>query len=99
MNDIIEITQGKTTPILRIQANGRSAEVVVDTGHVLSTGKTWLAFAKVPCANVYTAQIVSDNLSRRICDAVAKARRDAYYMGYRAARKGLPPKAHFDGVL
>ena len=94
-----ETTREKTPPILRVQANGRSAELVVDTGHMLSTGKTWLAFAKVPCANVYTAKIVSDNLSRRIGDAVAKARRDAYYMGYRAASRGQPPRPHFDGVL
>jgi len=99
MNDIIEETLETTAPILRVQANGRSAELIVDTGHVLSTGKTWLAFAKVPCANVYTARIVSENLSRRIGDAVEKARRDAYFMGYRAARKGQPPRPHFDGVL
>jgi len=99
MNNIIEETLEKPAPILRVQANGRSAELIVDTGHVLSTGKTWLAFAKVPCANVYTAKIVSDNLSHRIGEAIEKARREAYYMGYRAARKGQPPHPHFDGVL
>jgi hypothetical protein len=99
MNDILEETALNETPILRVQASGRCAELVVDTGHMLSTGKTWLAFARVPCANVYTAKVVSDNLSRRIGDAVASARRDAYYQGYRAARKGLPPCPQFNGVL
>ena len=99
MNDVSEYTDNNITPVLRVQANGRCAELVVDTGHVLSTGKTWLTFARVPCANVYTARVVSENLSRRIGDAVLRARRDAYYMGYKAARKGLPPSPQFDGVL
>ena len=99
MNDILEETSVNESPILRVQASGRCAEVVVDTGHILSTGKTWLAFARVPCANVYTAKVVSENLGRRIENAVAAARRAAYYQGYREARKGLPPRPQFDGVL
>jgi hypothetical protein len=85
--------------ILRVQANGRCAEVVVDTGHVLSTGRTWLAFAKVPCSNVYTARILSENLHKRIRDAVTEARREAYRSGYLAGRRGEAPCASFDGTL
>jgi hypothetical protein len=100
MNDTNDTDVMETvTPVLRVQASGRCAELVVDTGHVLSTGRTWLAFARVPCANVYTARILSESLSRRIGDAVAGARRDAYYEGYRAARRGLPPRPLFNGVL
>jgi hypothetical protein len=87
------------SPILRVQTCGRCAEVVVDTGHPLNSGKNWLAFAKVQCANVYTAQMVCDSLSRRIEEAVIEARREAYYMGYDAARRGLPAHPQFDGVL
>jgi hypothetical protein len=87
------------SPILRVQTCGRCAEVVVDTGHPLQSGKNWLAFAKVQCANVYTARIVCDSLSRRIENAVADARREAYYMGYEAARSGRPASPRFDGVL
>lgn len=94
-----ETSMSNDTPILRVQASGRCAEVVVDTGHVLQSGKTWLTFARIPCANVYTARMVSDNIRRRIGDAVAEARRDAYYQGYNAARRGLPPSPQFDGVL
>jgi hypothetical protein len=88
-----------TSPILRVQATGRCAELVIDTGHTLSTGRNWLAFAKVPCTNVYTARILSENLARRIELAVEKTRLDAYYEGYRAARRGQPPRPEFDGVL
>jgi len=86
-------------PVIRVQASGRCAELIVDTGHTLSTGRNWLAFARVPCTNVYTAQILSESLNRRICQAVEKTRRDAYYMGYRAARRGLPARPQFDGIL
>jgi hypothetical protein len=87
------------SPILRIQTCGRCAEVVVDTGHALGSGRNWLAFAKVQCANVYTAKTVCDSLTRRIEEAVIDARRKAYYMGYNEARRGLPARPRFDGVL
>lgn len=87
------------SPILRVQTCGRCAELVVDTGHALQSGGNWLAFAKVQCANVYTARIVCDSLSRRIETAVTDARREAYYMGYEAARNGQPPRPRFDGIL
>lgn len=87
------------SPVLRIQTCGRCAEVVVDTGHTLGSGRNWLAFAKVQCANVYTARTVCDSLSRRIEQAVIETRREAYYMGYNAARRGLPARPDFNGVL
>ena len=86
-------------PILRVQASGRSVEFVIDTGHVLSSGKTWLAFAKLPCSNVYTAQTLCDSLGRRIGEAVASARREAYLSGYRAASRGEAPVPPTLGVL
>lgn len=98
MTDYPTLTE-EASPLLRVQASGRCAELVVDTGHTLSTGRNWLAFARVPCANVYTAQILSDSLARRIGEAVERTRREAYYMGYRAARKGLPARPSFDGIL
>ncbi|MFA5257601.1 MAG: hypothetical protein WC360_05565 [Opitutales bacterium] len=85
--------------ILRVQASGRCAELVVDTGHLLGSGRTWLAYAKVPCSNVYTASMLSENLGKRIGDAVAQARREAYNAGYRAARMGEAPHTYFDGTL
>ena len=87
------------TPIIRVQTCGRCAEVVVDTGHALQSGNNWLAFARVPCANAYTARMVCDNLSRRIEDAVLNARREAYYLGYEAAQRGQPARPFFDGIL
>jgi hypothetical protein len=99
MNNIVTDIIKNESPVLRVQASGRCAEVVVDTGHMLRSGKTWLAFARVPCTNVYTAKILSENLSRRIEDAVAEARREAYYQGYNAARMGRSPCPQFDGVL
>lgn len=100
MKDTSERSNTRPRPsILRVQANGRCAELIVDTGHVLSSGRNWMAFAKVPCSNVYTARILSESLGNRICEAVERTRREAYLQGYRAARKGQPPTPDFDGIL
>ncbi len=72
-------------PVILIQQDGRKAEIVIDTGYPLRNGKTWRAFAKVYCPNVYTAGLVTESLDRRIGDAVEAARREAYEEGYRHA--------------
>ena len=69
-------------PVILIQQDGCKAEIVIDTGYPLRNGKTWRAFAKVYCPNVYTAGLVTESLDRRIGDAVEAARREAYDAGY-----------------
>jgi len=85
--------------ILKVQASGRCAELVVDTGHILSSGRSWLAYAKVPCSNVYTAKVLSESLGRRIGDAVVQAKQEAYRQGYQAGLRGEAPHAYFDPSL
>ena len=72
-------------PVILIQQDGCKAEIVIDTGYPLRNGKTWRAFAKVYCPNVYTAGLVTESLDRRIGDAVEAARREAYDAGYQHA--------------
>ncbi len=85
--------------VLTVQQSGRCAELVVDTGHLLSTGRTWLAYARLPCQNVYTARMLSENLARRLSEAVAEARREAYNAGYMDARRGESPRRDFCGTI
>lgn len=86
-------------PLLRVEQSGRFAEIIVDTGHLLRSGRTWMAFARVPCANVFAARLLADNLRRRIAEAVADARREAYHEGYETAQAGARPRTHFSSEL
>ncbi len=81
--------------ILNIQQDGRKAEVVIDTGHPLRGGKNWLAYAKVYCPNVFTAQLVT----KRLGDAVQAAREEAYELGYKHALGNHPRISGFSRVL
>ena len=85
--------------ILNIQLDGRKAEVVIDTGHPLRGGKNWLAYAKVYCPNVFTAQLVADRLAKRLGDAVQAAREEAYELGYEHALDNQPRISGFSRVL
>jgi hypothetical protein len=95
----IHRTFSRERPVLRVQSNGSCAELVVDTGHRLSSGRTWLAFARVPCANSYSARLLSEQIEQRLSEAVAAARREAYNEGLRAGQLGLPPPDNFGGAL
>ncbi|MGF1485429.1 MAG: hypothetical protein ACFBZ8_13815 [Opitutales bacterium] len=72
--------------VLYIQPDGRTAEVVIDTGHRLRTGKSWRAYAKVYCNDPLHAQLMAERLKKRLGDAVEMARREAYAQGYADAR-------------
>ncbi len=85
--------------ILNIQQEGRKAEVVIDTGHALRGGKNWLAYAKVYCPNIFTAQLVADRLAKRLGDAVQAAREEAYELGYEHASGNQPRISGFSRVL
>ncbi len=86
-------------PLIRIEPSGRCAELVIDTGHTLRSGRTWMAYARVPCANVFAARLLAENLSRRLREAVAEARREAYEEGYTDAQCENPSRRHFSGEL
>lgn len=85
--------------VITVQQEGRHAEIVVDTGHPLRNGKTWQAYAKVFCPNVFTARLVAEQLGRQIGDAVEKARREAYEDGYEHALKSEPRLTAFSREL
>lgn len=87
------------SPILNIQQEGRKAEIIVDTGHALGNGKTWRAYAKLDCPNVFTAGLIADRLRHRIGDAVEVARREAYELGYRHGRCAAPRIEQFSRSL
>lgn len=72
--------------ILRVQPDGRSAELVIDTGMPLRSGKSWLAYAKVFCHDVFHAELMAERIRCRIGDAVEQARREAYEKGYQDGR-------------
>lgn len=86
-------------PILVVRPDGLCAELVVDTGMRLSTGRTWRAFAKVRCKDVYTASLVAEQLNKRLGDAVEQARREAYEAGYRDARQRRNRRRQFSRTL
>ena len=77
--------QNSKPPVIIIQQDGRKAEIVMDTGYPLRNGKTWRAYAKVYCPNVFTAGLVAESLDKRLGDAVEAARREAYEAGYQDA--------------
>ena len=85
--------------ILNIQQDGKKAEIVIDTGHPLRDGRTWLAYAKVYCPNVFTARLVADRLAQRLGDAVQSARQEAYDLGYQDALGNQPRTTGFSRVL
>lgn len=85
--------------ILNIQQDGKKAEVIIDTGHPLRGGKTWLAYAKVYCPNVFTARLVADRLTQQIGDAVQSARQEAYELGYEHAQGNHPRTNGFSRVI
>ncbi|MBC2594219.1 hypothetical protein H5P28_08080 [Ruficoccus amylovorans] len=87
------------TPLIRVQPDGRCAELVIDTGLPLRSGKTWQAYAKVFCSDVFHAQMMANRLGERLGDAVEQARREAYQQGYRDARQRRRPRAGFSRVL
>ncbi len=87
------------TPILQIQQDGRKAEIVVDTGHALRGGKTWRAFAKVFCPNVFIANLVAERLKRRLGEAVEAARRESYQLGYEHGARRSEPLREFSPEL
>ena len=87
------------TPILQIQQDGRKAEIIIDTGHALRSGKTWRAFGKVFCPNVFTAGLVAESLKRRVGDAVAAARLEAYKLGYEHGTLRREPQREFSPEL
>ncbi|MGE9293111.1 MAG: hypothetical protein ACQKBW_05825 [Puniceicoccales bacterium] len=72
-----------SSSLLRVQPDGRAAEIVIDTGMPLRSGKTWQAYAKVYCSDIFHAQMMAKCLSVRIGDAIESARREAYLSGYR----------------
>lgn len=85
--------------LLRVQPDGRAAEIVIDTGMPLRSGKTWLAYAKVFCSDVFHAEMMAERLRERIGDAIEQARREAYERGYRDARLRRRPLARFSRSL
>ncbi len=85
--------------LLRVQPDGRAAEIVIDTGLPLRSGKTWQAYAKVFCCDVFHAEMMAERIRERIGDAVEQARRDAYQRGYRDARRKRRPLNKFSRSL
>jgi hypothetical protein len=85
--------------LLRVQPDGRAAEIVIDTGMPLRSGKTWLAYAKVFCSDVFHAEMMAARLRERIGDAIEQARREAYERGYRDARLRRRPLGRFSRSL
>ena len=87
------------SPVILIQQDGRNAEIVVNTGYPLRNGKTWRAYAKVYCPNVFTACLVTERLDRRLGDAIETARREAYDAGYQHALLKQPHQIEFSRDL
>lgn len=88
-------TQETTPKVMTIRPDGMSAEIEIDTGIPLSTGRTWRAYAKVRCQDVYTATLVARQLNKRLGDWIERVRRNAYLRGYRDARAQRPALKHF----
>jgi len=82
-------------PLLTIQPDGRSAELIIDTGLRLRSGTPWRAYAKVPCHDPLHAEL----LAQRLGDAVENARREAYQQGYADASRDEAPRARFPRTL
>lgn len=87
------------SPVLRVDYAGREAFVRIDTGHRLKSGRSWQATLSLPCPNSFTARLVATDIERRLGDAIAQARRDAYRAGYRDARARRDPRASFSRAL
>jgi len=85
--------------ILRVQPDGRTAELVIDTGMPLRSGKTWQAYAKVFCCDVFHAEMMATRIRERLGDAIESARREAYERGYRDARRQRPRLRKFSRKL
>lgn len=85
--------------ILRVQPDGRAAEVVIDTGMPLRSGKTWQAYAKVFCSDVFHAEMMATRIRERLGDAIESARREAYERGYRDACRRRPRLRKFSRKL
>jgi len=85
--------------LIEITYRGRIAELAIDTGHKLRTGRTWRAFARVYCNDAFSARLTADSLRERIENAVANARAEAYSQGYRDAQAAKPPRRQFSGAL
>lgn len=99
MNPAPSDTPAAPRRLLDIRHEGRRAELVIDTGHRLSTGRTWQTYAKVYCESTYAAALTAAHLRERLSGAVAEARRRAYLRGYRDARRNRPPLKSFPGEL
>ncbi len=92
-------TEATQLPVLQVQPDGRTAEVVIDTGHRLRTGKPWRAFAKVWCNDPLHAQLMAERLQARLGDAIEAARKEAYEAGYADARSKRARLRRFSRIL
>lgn len=73
--------------IIQVQTSGSLTELVIDTGHELSSGRTWRAYAKIPCPNPFTAELIARHLRQRLHQATSEIRRQAYLEGLDAGRQ------------